>query len=118
MDTSLEKASLYLQNDNENSKSSIDGLATLPECLLDWPDVVTVGNHSMGRYEHFTFSFHCSLFLTAFGSRTLICDYVICQPVRAYSYFKKELRGSFDGSWPEVACTSLWACWCRKICTY
>jgi len=62
MDTSLEKASLYLQNDNRNSKSSIDGLTTLPECWLDCPDVVTGGNHSIGRYEHFTFIFHCSLF--------------------------------------------------------
>jgi hypothetical protein len=87
MDTSLEKASLYLQNDNGNSRSSIHGL-TMPECLLDWPDVATGGNHSIVRYEHFTFIFHCSLFLTAF---VLLTHCFVCQPICAYCYFKKEL---------------------------
>ncbi|KAL6841597.1 hypothetical protein ACP4OV_028536 [Aristida adscensionis] len=35
-DTSLEKASLYFQNQVGNSKRSVDGLASLADCFSDW----------------------------------------------------------------------------------
>ncbi|GJN20773.1 hypothetical protein PR202_gb08191 [Eleusine coracana subsp. coracana] len=50
MDTSIEKASLYLQNEDGNSKSSADGFTSLAECLPDWPEVVTGRENSVGNY--------------------------------------------------------------------
>ncbi|KAL6643149.1 hypothetical protein ACP70R_021330 [Stipagrostis hirtigluma subsp. patula] len=58
MDTSLEKASLYFQSEDGNSKSSVDGLASLADCLSDWPEVAVGREHSIG-------SDACSFVLTA-----------------------------------------------------
>ncbi|RCV42665.1 hypothetical protein SETIT_9G233700v2 [Setaria italica] len=58
MDTSLEKASLYLQNEDGNSKSSVDGLTTLADCLSNWPEIATGRDRSVGIYE-------CPFVLTA-----------------------------------------------------
>jgi len=51
IDTSLEKASLYLQNEDGNSKSTVDGLTTLADCLSDWTDIATGSDRSTGIYE-------------------------------------------------------------------
>ncbi|TVU30479.1 hypothetical protein EJB05_22106, partial [Eragrostis curvula] len=48
MDTSIEKASLYLQNEDRNSKNGVDGFTSLAECLSDWPEVVTGRANSVG----------------------------------------------------------------------
>ncbi|CAL4925261.1 unnamed protein product [Urochloa decumbens] len=58
MDTSLERASLYLQNEDGNSKSSMDGLTTLADCLSNWPEIATGIDRSVGIYE-------CPFVLTA-----------------------------------------------------
>ncbi|PVH31778.1 hypothetical protein PAHAL_9G230700 [Panicum hallii] len=58
IDTSLEKASLYLQNEDGNSKSTVDGLTTLADCLSDWPEIATGSDRSIGIYE-------CPFVLTA-----------------------------------------------------
>ncbi|KAF8672677.1 hypothetical protein HU200_049372 [Digitaria exilis] len=58
MDTSLEKASLYLPNEDGNPKSSVDGLTTLADCLSNWPEIATGRDHSVGIYQ-------CPFVLTA-----------------------------------------------------
>ncbi|KAJ1295332.1 hypothetical protein BS78_01G216000 [Paspalum vaginatum] len=58
VDTSLEKASLYVKNDDGNSKSSIDGLTTLADSCSGWQEVLTGGNRSIQSYE-------CKFVLTA-----------------------------------------------------
>ncbi|XP_062201313.1 midasin-like isoform X2 [Phragmites australis] len=58
MDTSLEKASLYLQKEGCNSRNNVGGLTSLADCLSDWPEVVTGREHSIGSYA-------CPFVLTA-----------------------------------------------------
>jgi midasin len=53
MDTSVEKASLYLGNEDWNSKSSAVVLTSLAECLPDWPEVVTGQDNSVGNYARY-----------------------------------------------------------------
>lgn len=50
MDTSLEKASLYLQNEDGSSKSSVNGLTTLAD-MSNWPEIATGRDRSVGIYE-------------------------------------------------------------------
>ncbi|WVZ59171.1 hypothetical protein U9M48_009362, partial [Paspalum notatum var. saurae] len=57
VDTSLEKASLYV-NDDGNLKSSIDGITTLTDSCSGWQEVLTGGNRSIRSYE-------CPFVLTA-----------------------------------------------------
>ena len=52
-DTSLEKASLYLQTEEGNSNIALTSLA---DTLLDWSEVTTGKEYNIGcniRYEHF-----------------------------------------------------------------
>jgi hypothetical protein len=62
MDTSLEKASLYLQA--EESISDID-VTSLVDTLSDWPAVTTGKEHSIGRSVHFVVLM-LAMFLVAF----------------------------------------------------
>ncbi|KAL6842329.1 hypothetical protein ACP4OV_027756 [Aristida adscensionis] len=48
MDTSLEKASLYFQNEVGNSKRSAVELASLADCSSDWADAAMGREHSSG----------------------------------------------------------------------
>ena len=50
MDTSTEKASLYLQAEESNSNI---GVTSLADTLSSWPEVATGKVHSVGRYVHF-----------------------------------------------------------------
>lgn len=75
MDTSLEKASLYVQNEDGNSKSSVDGLTTLADCLSNWPEIATGRDHSVGIYEwceKFPLLSHSLMFLVVF----VLCTYL------------------------------------------
>jgi hypothetical protein len=49
MDTSLEKASLYLQTEDTNSNIDVTYLA---DTLSDWPAVTMGKEHSIGRSVH------------------------------------------------------------------
>jgi len=79
IDTSLEKASLYLQNEDGNLKSTVDGLTTLADCLSDWPEIATGSDRSIGIYEwceQFPSFSHSFMSLSIFVLYT--CDYFHC----------------------------------------
>lgn len=83
MDTSIEKASLYLQNEDGDSKSSVDGFTSLTECLPDWPEIGRENSVGSNAWCVISLFFPLFFFWSVFALLTFL-NLCLCQSVCAY----------------------------------